>query len=91
MKRKRKRLLPKVNPEVGYSISAGFKEGDEAYYGKMMSLIRKENPVIAEFIERWADRTEPDYALHSAFSGIFVYALLRGQAEANEMKRTIRL
>ena len=87
------RYLPKVNPEVGYSISRSFKD-DADYYNRMMKLIKKENPAVAEFIEKWSERAEegePDCPLHAAFCGIFVYALLRGQAEANYMYETIKL
>lgn len=84
--------LPRVNPEVGFSISQSFK-GDEDYYDRMMKIIRRENPAVAEFIERWANKTdaEPDCQMHSAFCGILVYALLRAQAEADHMSETIKL
>jgi hypothetical protein len=84
--------LPKVNPEVGYSISHKFRSTeDKEYFDGAIKLIEEENPVVAKFISMWADLTQEPCDLHSAFCGILVYMLLRYQAEADDMCETINL
>lgn len=79
-----KRLLPLVNTEVGYSIAHYMgSKFDKVFIKNELSAIKKENPVVADFIKRWAKLEKNP--THSIFCGILVYKLLRSQAEADDL------
>jgi hypothetical protein len=84
-----KPLLPVVNSEIGFSLAKSVGEQcDKAFIKKEIKKIKKENPTIAEFVEKWASLGK---YTHAAFCGILVYKLLRSQAEADRMAEDFNL
>lgn len=79
-----KPLLPIVDAEVGFSLAKTVGEkGDSEFMKSELHRIDRENPTVANFIERWAQLSE--CPTHTKFCGILVYKLLRSQAEADRM------
>jgi hypothetical protein len=84
-----KHLLPVVNSEIGFSLAKSVGEQcDKAFIKKELKKIKKENPTVAEFIQKWASLGK--YS-HAAFCGVLVYNLLRSQAEADRMTEDFNL
>ena len=80
-----KKFLPVVKSEVGFSIAQSLSGTDNENLAKKIKKIKKENPVVAEFIKKWSNKAKGDSKIHTAFCGILVYELLRSQAESDEM------
>ncbi len=88
--------LPIVNAEVGHSVAEGLEEEcdqDEIAAWKIeLKKIKKQNPVISEFIWEWSKQAHGKSAkLHSLICGICLYKLLESQAEADQMSRDIKV
>lgn len=82
--------LPVVKPEISHSVARGIIDKyDEQYAQEELAKLDEDNPVIAEWIRRFSDRT--DDKLGAMFCGLLVYKLLHSQAEANQMMEEIRL
>lgn len=85
------RLLPKVHVDTGHSIAHYLNrynnaESDKEMVKKELKLISKENPVVGEFIKRWAlKERKTKQVVHTALCGILLYRLLCSQAEADQM------
>lgn len=85
-----KPLLPTVSSDVGFSLAQSVGEQcDEAFVKKELRKIKRENPTVAEFIQKWSSLGKNK--LHSAFCGILVYKFLRSQAEADRMNEDFNL
>lgn len=81
-------LLPVVNQEIGFSVSQSIPDvTDKEFVKQELKKIKKENPVIANVIARWANLDKGK--IHTAYCGIMVYKLLRSQAEVDKMEREI--
>lgn len=79
------KYLPEVSKEVAFSTSANILEcsNDEYYVKKQIEEIREVNPVVAEWIKKFSEKTE-DF-VGSAMCGIIVYKMIYSQAEAKLM------
>lgn len=85
-----KPLLPTVSSEIGFSLAKSVGEQcDDAFVKRELKIIKKENPTVAEFIQKWSSLGKNK--THSAFCGILVYKFLRSQAEADRMKEDFNL
>ena len=86
------KYLPFVLNEVGASIAMSMGDNDIENIKKELKHIKKVNPAVAEFINKWSkEALDKDARLHSAFCGILVYKLLESQAEADYMNQEFKL
>jgi hypothetical protein len=84
------KYLPIVNAEIGLPIAHALRgQDDDNYVHEELAKINKENPVIVEFLQQFAETTEDE--MGSLFAGILIYKMLRSQAEADRMKQEIAL
>ena len=85
-----KTLLPIVDAEVGFSLAKTVGEkGDLEFINSELRRIDKENPVVADFIKKWAKLG--NCSTHTKFCGILVYRMLQSQAEADRMTEDLNL
>ena len=83
------RLLPLVSAEVGFSIDHSMSEDTSTAIKGGLKSLSEENPVIAEWITRWAKMSKDK--CHVAICGLVVYQLLKSQAEADKMAEELKL
>jgi hypothetical protein len=85
--------LPVVRPETCYSVQHSVPEdGTTKFIKKMLRSIRKENPMMADWIAEWSQEAgSADARAHSGICGVIVYMLLRSQAEADQMAEDWKL
>jgi len=86
-------FLPLVKEEIGYSVAESMGNEDErVYIKKELKKIKKDNPVVADFIIRWSKMAKTKHSkIHSAYCGILLYGLLESQAEVDYMEKEINL
>ena len=82
-------LLPIVDADIGQSVAQAIENQSE-YTEKLLKRISKENPVVAEFIMKWAMLNE-DSMEETTLCGLIVYRLLESQAEADKMSEEINI
>lgn len=90
--KRNKSLLPIVGNETMYNVEHRLSnKTDNEFYRQEIKQIRKENPLIAKFINLWAsDENTPKKARgYIAFCGILVYRMLASQAEADKLEEEI--
>lgn len=80
-------LLPVVKPEIGFSIEHGIPDDVNAFIKPALANLWEENPVVAEWIERFSKITKCKGTV--AICGLVVYKLLHSQAEADRMAEEI--
>jgi hypothetical protein len=81
-----KNLLPFVTNEVGCSVAQSLSNDDKKNCITQLKRIKKTNPAIAEFIQKWASYCEnKEEKIRTVMCGVLVYRLLESQAEADLM------
>lgn len=80
--------LPEVLEDIRYSVSESLSnyKADKDTVRSELKKIKRENPLVAQFIKNWAKQCKKN-AIPVALSGIIVYKMLRSQAEANQMNK----
>ncbi len=83
-----KPFLPVVKEEISGSLATNLnpKESDIENIKREWSKIKKENPVVASFIKKFAKLNKEWEPV--AYCAIIVYHMLRSQAEADYMNET---
>ena len=85
-----KNYLPVVNPDVGCSLARNLlNRDDDDYVEDELEKIEKENPAVAVWINKFSSQTGDP--IGSKFCAVLVYNMLRSQAEADDMKETLKL
>lgn len=84
-------LLPRVKRDITGSIvhSLQEKKSDSKHIKSELEIIKKENPVIAEFISKYSQLSQDKKSC--ALSGILVYNMLKSQSEADRMNEEFKL
>lgn len=90
-----RRLLPLVDADVGCSVAASLGDGcdkdDLDAWKAELKSIKRQNPVVAEFISGWVKLAKGfDSKLHTLICGVCVYKLLASQAEADKMNEELK-
>jgi hypothetical protein len=93
---KMNKLLPLVDADVGHSVAnslcGGCEIDDVEAWKCELKKIKRNNPVIAEFIQKWTKMSSGrENQLHTLICGVCVYKLLESQAEADRMMRELKL
>ena len=83
-------LLPVVRPEIGACLEHELQKShkDSVYIKKQLEIIKKENPVISFWIEKFSEKTKDKKG--SVFCGLIVFKMLQIQAECDKMKLEIK-
>jgi len=81
--------LPVVHEDIGASLLRDHQSGSK--YGDLLTKINDENPLVANYISQVALALEQGGASNNVVGGatggmLFVYELLRSQAEANKLE-----
>jgi hypothetical protein len=76
--------LPVVKSQICFSVEQSlYEKSDKDYLKEQIQKIEKNNPIVAEFIRRYAKTTiEP---INVMFGLVMVYNLLESQAEADAL------
>lgn len=82
--------LPTVKREIAASMSVNMDGilDDQKFLKQELKKIRENNPIIAEFITKYA-KTMPKAKMHAIYCGVMVYKLLRSQSEADAMNHDL--
>ena len=77
--------LPVVKSDVCFSLERNLVNiSDKKYLTEQIQKIEKENPIIAEFIKRFSNKTKDK--VNAMFGCIMTYNLLESQVEANNLR-----
>jgi hypothetical protein len=101
-KNKKPSLLPRVKKGTMSNIHHRInKLTDRSFYESEIKIIKKENPLIAKFINGWWCKEEEaatrekeegdDDVSYGVFCGLMVYRMLASQAEADKMNEELGL
>lgn len=84
-------LLPVVSNEITASVAQELNPNisDKENVRKQWKKIAKENPVIAQFIAKFANKSK--HRIPIAYCAIIVYNMLKTQAEVNWLEDNIKL
>jgi len=84
--------LPVVSEEIGITTSEELANESEGYIARAIQEIRGENPFLASFLFHFS-LTGPDKhaSQKAAYCGLLVYKMLKNQAEADDLKRSLKM
>lgn len=84
----KKNFLPIVKPETCFSVEKNCFSSDD-FLSKHLSEIRKKNPIVGMWIDRFSKTTEDKEG--SVACAVIVYKLLESQEEANYLNSIFEL
>jgi hypothetical protein len=81
------KYLPEVKRAIAASMAANMAQtpNDKQFLKKELKKIRKVNPLVAEFIVKYASTRKG--TAHAIYCGVMVYKLLYSQSEADHMNK----